>query len=415
MSALTAPPSLVGSATGTRHPLVAPPAPVPASAAEVACVHHASVPLDADPTRSAGGGVARDPALAATAAVAESLERWAASVTQLPLRRASSVPADQRVGLTHWSLHSPSQRGAAGFPHAAAYPDDEWLTAVYDLRTNMTVWVPAALVSLSDEHGALSTSSGLAADPSVTRALLRATQEVVERDAYVTTWLHQLAGREVAVPDLVAEVAPLAGRVRAFDCTQQFNPHPVAVVAGTVPLAGAPRHSLGVACRATWAEAVERAYLEFLQGTVFVGHTLASHPELVGLAPSAVTDFDEHAVYYAVNPDRWDDVPLLRHAVRSAAPSGRADGDVAGQLRRLVSSLARAGVRLYYRELTSDDCNQLGLRVVRVLSPDLAPLHHDHRWPFLGGRTTDVAWRYPDAEARRGGRTFPSPHPHALG
>jgi ribosomal protein S12 methylthiotransferase accessory factor len=71
-------------------------------------------------------------------------------------------------------------------------------------------------------------------------------------------------------------------------------------------------------------------------------------------------------------------------------------------------------VRLLYRELTPVDCNQLGLRVVRVVSPDLAPLHHDHRWPFLGGRTADVGWRYADAPERSAG-SFPSPHPHALG
>ena len=412
--------SLVASATGARHGLVAPPAAVPAAAAQVPGVHHASVPLDTDPGRSAGGGVARDADLAATAATAEALERWAASVAPLPLRRASSVPAGEQVALHEWTLHAPAQRRDPAFPHAAAYPADPWLTEAYDLVTNTSRWVPAALMSLTDDFGALATSSGLAADPSVTKALLRATQELVERDAYVTTWLHQLGGREVPVPALAAEVAPLGGCVRAFDCTPSFSSHPVALVAGTLPLAGAPRHSLGVACRATWAEAVERAYLELLQGTVFVGHLLSAHPELVGMTPEAVTGFDEHAVYYAAAPHRWDAVPLLRHARPSPAPRGPgADpvttDDPTEQLHRLVTALDGAGVRLYYRELTTVDCNQLGLRVVRVLSPDLTPLHHDHRWPFLGGTTADVEWRYPDADRRRGGRPFPSPHPHALG
>ncbi|MDD9369877.1 MAG: YcaO-like family protein [Acidimicrobiales bacterium] len=458
--------SLVASATGARHGLVAPPAAVPASAAQVAGVHHASVPLDADPGRSAGGGVARDADLAATAAVAESLERWAASVATLPLRRASTVPAGEQVSPDAWTLHAPDQRRDPAFPHSAAYPADPWLTEAYDLVTNASRWVPAALVSLTDDFGALATSSGLAADPSVTKALLRATQELVERDAYVATWLHQLGGREVPVPAFAAEVAPLGGVVRAFDCTPRFSPHPVALVAGTLPLGGSPRHSLGVACRATWAEAVERAYLEMLQGTVFVGHVLSAHPELVGMAPGAVTGFDEHAVYYAANPRRWDEVPLLRHAEPAPPPPVRApeadpspeartgtSGETPGtsgvrtgtpgerpgtsgvttgtpgerpgtpgegssparQLHRLVTALGEAGVRLYYRELTTDDCNQLGLRVVRVLSPDLTPLHHDHRWPFLGGTTADVAWRYPEAQQRRGNRPFPSPHPHALG
>jgi len=416
------PTALVELATGTRHALVRPVAAVPPSAAQVAGVHHASTPLDDDPARSAGGGVARDPALAATAAVAEALERWAASVAHLPLRRTADVEAGRRLGLDAFSLHDDAQRARPDFPHARAYPDDPWLTEAFDLVTNEPVWVPAALVSLTDEHGALATSSGLAADPLVTRALLRATQELVERDAYVTTWLHQLGGREVAAPALESEVAPLGGEVRVFDCTPAYSPHPVALVTGTLPLAGAPRHSLGVACRATWDAAVERAYLEMLQGTVFVGHRLAAHPEVVGLPADAVRGFDEHALYYSANPGRWAEVPLLRHATTAPAPApapgttdGPGDDDPAGALHHLVTSLAAAGVRLAYRDLTSDDGHQIGLRVVRVLSPDLAPLHHDHRWPFLGGRTAEVAWRYPDAAARRGGRSFPSPHPHALG
>jgi ribosomal protein S12 methylthiotransferase accessory factor len=414
---LSVEPTLVERATGTRHALVAPPAAVPASAAQVPGVHHASTPLDTDAARSAGGGVARDPRSAATAAVAEALERWAASVARLPLRRTSGVPCHVRcLPLDEWSLHSPAQRAHPSFPHRAAYPDDPWLTEAFDLGTNEPVWVPAALVALTDEHGALATSSGLAADPLVSRALLRATQELVERDAYVTTWLHQLGGRDVPVPELGADVAALGGEVRAFDCTQDFSPHPVALVTGTLPLAGAPRHSLGVACRATWAAAVERAYLEMLQGTVFVGHRLAASPDLVGLAPQAVTGFDEHAVYYAANPARWPDVPLLRHATPAPAPvSGGDEDDPAGELERLAVTLGRAGVRLLYRDLTSVDGHQIGLRVVRVLSPDLAALHHDHRWPFLGGRAADVTWRYRDAGARCGGRRFPSPHPHALG
>lgn len=453
---------LVAAASGPRHPLVSAPVMVPTAAADIPGVHHASVAYELDPTRSAGGGAARRPVAAAVAAVAEALERWAAAHATLPLRRTSSgvfedLPlgssrkssktrradaGDQQIGLAEWSLHSDAQRQQPGFPYARAYPDDPWLTQVYDLATNQPWWVPAALVSLADDFGALSTSSGLAADMSVITALLRATQELVERDAYVVTWLHQLGGREVPVPQLAAEVAAHGGNVRAFDLTQDFNSHPVALVTGTVSLAGKPRHAVGVACRATWLDAVEKAYLEMLQGTVFVGHQLATHPNLNGLPASAVTGFDEHAIYYSANPDRWDDVPLHRDARPAATPPGGsslpadpngADGNPDGepdsapnsdaspdagpptQLHELVTGLAAGGVRLFYRELTTVDCNQLGLRVVRVLSPDLAPLHHDHRWPFLGGRTPDVTWRYRDAPERGGAREFPSPYPHALG
>ena len=94
-----------------------------------------------------------------------------------------------------------------------------------------------------------------------------------------------------------------------------------------------------------------------------------------------------------------------------SSPHPRPDDEIAA----LVDALTAAGVRLYYRDLTTVDVNQLGITVVRVLSPDLTPIHHDHRWPFIGGRANDLQWRYPDGEERRGNRAFPSPFPHALG
>lgn len=409
--------NLVESATSARHGLVAAPSIVAASAADPPGVVHASVPRDDDLGRSAGGGAARDVASATTAAVAEALERFAAVHATVPVRLASNVATARRVTLAECTLHSARQRADDPFPHPSAYPSDEWLSEMFDLGTNQTWWVPAALVSLVETYGPLATSSGLAAAPSVVTALLRATQELIERDAYVTTWLHQLAGREVHQPSVADEFAALGGEARVFDLTPAFSPHPVALVAGTTYLAGRPRPSLGIACRARWSDAVEKAFVECCQGTVFVGHLLAARPDLYGMGPDRVTGFDEHAVYYGANPGQWTEVPLLRFAAAATPPadSPAADSSDADQLRELTTKMAAAGARLLYRELTTVDCNQIGLRIVRVVAPELTPLHHDHRWPYLGGRAADVRWRYPDADQRTGGRSWPSPFPHALG
>lgn len=409
--------TLVERACSARHGLVGPPMVIPATAADPPGVVHASVPMDDEPSRSAGGGAARSLEAATTAAVGEAIERYVAVHATVPVRRVGQVPAAGRVLLPECTLHSKTQRDHPEFPHRSSYPTDEWLGEMFDLATNEACWAPAALISLVDDYGPLATSSGLAAAPTATRALLRALQELVERDAYVTTWLHQLGGREVDEPAVSDELAALGGGARVFDLTPRFSPHPVAIVAGEVALAGRRRPSIGIACRATWADAVEKAFVECCQGIVFVGHRLTARPELFGLDAGRVTGFDEHAIYYAANPQRWAEVPLLRHAVPAPrpgdAPSAGA-GDVT-ELEELVMTLAGAGVRSLYRDLTTADANQAGVRVVRVVTPALTPLHHDHRWPYLGGRTVDIGWRYPDAARRGGDRPFPSPFPHALG
>lgn len=409
---------LAQRATGRRHGLVEAPVLIPQSAADPPGFHHASV---AHEGRSGGGGASRDPALAAEAAVAEVLERWCAVEADLDLQPASRVDPARCLRLRDFALHTDAQRSDPDLPPHFASAGDELVTLVHDLRTNEAWFAPASLVTMAPDHGALATSSGLAADPSVVRALLRATQELIERDAYVTTWVHGLGGRRVPSAEADAALAATLGAsAQVYDLTPAWSTHPVAAVTGCVPLAGRPRYSLGLACRSTWAEAVEKALAELLQGTVFIGHHLHQHPELGALAPDEVVDFDRHAVFHSVAPAGWPDLPIHRAAVPADAPAdapserpGASDDD---RLADLLDATGRAGIRFAYRELTSPPVHQLGLRVVRVVSPELTPLHHDHRWPFLGGGAGDASWRYPDADARRDPSTpYPSPHPHALG
>ncbi len=404
--------------SGRRHGLTATATPIPRGASDPALVYHASVADEpnASDLRSAGGGVGRSAEAAETAALAEALERYAASAVSLKTVELSEDATDHLgtpvIGLDQWTLHSDEQREDARFPYRDGYPTTVAYTFAHDVATNTSVLVPATLVALRRDYGALATSSGLAADFAPLKALLRAVQELVERDAYVTTWVHGLPGRPQPSESLNAEVAAIGGSVRVYDLTPDYSPHPVACVAGTLPLRGRARNSLGLACRADWNSAVEKAYLEFVQGTMFAGHQLANRPELFGLTPETCVGFDEHAIYWSAREDRWWDLPL--HA--GGAPSTRSfDAGPASdvdQLTALVAALSARRIRLYYRVIPAAGLDQLGLRVVRAMSPDLVPLHHNHNWPFLGGTAPHREHRYPDLEPLT---AYPSPYPHALG
>lgn len=434
--------SLLERAIGHRHGLVPPPLSISATPADLDGIHNWSVAYSADdPWRSAGGGVGWTRDIARNSAIAEALERYAAVSYQLPLFdrtgqpttsplypsplgdsiRSQSGPAStaaftptEVLGLSDFTLFSPEQERQPDFPHKTTLENDVPLTDVYRLLTNQPVLAPAALVGLTDAYGALPTSSGLAAAPTVEHALLRAVQELVERDAYMATWLHGLVPpRSPLEPSLEEPVADRGGWVAAFDITPSYSNHSVAIVLGDLPMAGVPRISLGIACRASWHEAVDKAYLEWTQGVIFAGHRARREPDLQLSTAHEVRDFDDHAVYYTRHPDRWEELPFMTKPGPLVEARSAADDPDEKSAEALIHRLEEHGIRLYYRDLTLIDLAQIGLRVVRVLSPDLTPIHSDHRWPHLGGTTADVNRRYPWAAEQTS--IYPSPHPHPLG
>ena len=454
-------------------------------ACDVAGLHNWAVPADAaEPWQSVSGAVAWQAAAAEAGAISEGLERLAAAQVPLALQTRAQLLASGEAMLdeTQFALFSQAQRAAPGAIWPMPQQGDDWFAQVHRLRFGeapSSVWVPQELVGLGPREGAArmpSTSSGLAAHRDSVHgpwlALLRAAQELLERDAFAVTWLHGLGGRELPVPaHWAARAQALGGTLRAFDLTQTWNPHPVIAMLGGAPMEGAPRWVLGLACRATLDAALEKAALEWAQSLAFAGFMLRERAHQLPRQAADLRGFDEHAAFYSLRPELWAELPLLAHAkpvnlnscssqywlehqqklaaglstaeeVTGAAQprnsmrglGGVQDHDEPGaqsevksdaqkqvdadlraakpQLQALTQQLHGAGIELLYRELTTRDVAAAGLRVMRVLSPQLAQLHADERAPFLGGRTPDWRWRYPQGEPHG---DFPNPMPHPLG
>lgn len=296
---------LMHQAVGQRHGMVLPPQRAPLSMADADIVHY-GVPRRIDsPWESASGGVARRERDARLAAIGETVERAASGLVQLPMRPRHDIPPDERIDAEDFALFTPDQRAQPGFPHGSIYDPDCPYVEVFSLVDNSPVWVPQPFVSLQDPHRTgVPNSSGLAAGPDPHAALLRGVQELIERDALMTTWLHGLSGRAVAPPSpLVSEVARLSGEFTVLDLTPAYSPFPVAAVMGGIPKRGVWRYSLGVACKHDWDSAVDKAYLEWNQGVLFAG----VYGELADVSriqkDTELHSFDEHAMYYTLYPE----------------------------------------------------------------------------------------------------------------
>ncbi len=367
------------------------------------------------PWESASGGVGRTEEDAKLAAIGEAVERYCATINNLPLKSKTTVAATELVDARAWCLFTDEQRNNPAFPFGNIYSETCMYTNAFNFQTNKKLWVPHPFIALRDDYQTgVPTSSGLAAGPTAFQALLRAIQELIERDALMITWLHSVPARAIQLPEkYIQEVSGLGGEVWAFELTPAYSPFPVIAVAGGIPKRGEWRYSLGVACRETWESALDKAYLEWNQGVLFAG-IYEKHADTTSIKdPSKVKSFDEHAIFYTLYPEKWLHLPMFKNkdTVHEVTVKGKPMTTL-NALKAARRALAKNNIRLYYRELTTMGADQLGLHVMRATSPDLAPIFAHQEWPLLGKLDTMLSSRYPWAPRDL---EFPNVMPHPLG
>jgi ribosomal protein S12 methylthiotransferase accessory factor len=407
---------LLPLAANNRHGLVFNPQTAQLSKSDIPDIFHVGVPFSStNQWKSASGGVGRDRQSATLAAIGEGVERYSAAIIQVPLKAKNTVPKQHRLDAEQWTLFTQTQRKEKDFPYGNLYAEKCLYTNVYELASNKEYWVPHPLVVLRDDYETgIPTSSGLAAGQTTTIATLRALQELIERDALMATWQHSLPGRAIKTPAKYAKsVDSSQGEITVFDLTPTYSPFPVMAVMGGIPIRGKWRYSLGVACRETLAEATEKAFLEWCQGVFFAG-VYPKYADTNNLSsPADVRSFDDHAIYYTQNPNEWHKLPILKNKDRLSPPSNTGKNLLPKAALQLgIKMLTAQGIRLFYRDLTTIDALQSGVRVVRGLSPDLLPISAHQNWPFLGGTANNAKLRYKWATKPT---IFPNPFPHPLG
>jgi ribosomal protein S12 methylthiotransferase accessory factor len=365
---------------------------------------------------------------AATAAIVEALERYCAS--QRPpgslVRAAPASLAAPALSPGEFVLYSKRQYAEPGMLYRQ--PDDELTWVLGALAgSNRPVYVPAALVFLDladpTELFAQPTSNGLAGGRGLDAAVLSGLYELVERDAFLVTWLARLSPARIELGTQAGIVDEVRRHYRrfdvelvAFDATNDVG-IPV-VIALAVDRSGAlPAASVGLGCNLDAEIALRRAVMEVVQVRT------ASVP-LHRLEPRArrvdryedVRTLEDHATF-AANPDNLHELDFLFDggAVRPLDEREPPPADTADALAVCCDRLGAAGSTPVYVDLTLPDLEPYGLRIVRTLATGLQPMHFGTGQERLGGRR-------PFEVPRRLGRAMrdleeaelnPCPHPLA--
>lgn len=339
----------------------------------------------------AGWGKGFTIAGAVLSAVGEAIERYSASMVdpeKIIWKRPDELDGDV-MDPRDLGLYSEEQYDRADFPYVRFEPSitHPWILGSW-LKNRKPVWLPALFVLLSIElHReqliAQGTSNGLAASSDKDDAALRAILELVERDAFMSTWLTSSPAQRIQLDDTLDPLlrTVLEG-IEVLGATVEVYRLPASVIGTTVLCLALgdgdeyPGVTFGLGCDLDPRAALRQAVLELGQTGPYLRRMMRSKVLTAAGDPSGVRQMFDHAAYYfpkeratAFDRLRSDPTPVLLADLKSVTRRSLPD---------CAAALDQAAVRMALVDVTSADVATGPFSVMRAVSPDLQPIWYGY-------------------------------------
>jgi ribosomal protein S12 methylthiotransferase accessory factor len=340
--------------------------------------------------KATGFGVGVSSVEATTKAIGEALELYAASrcpenelLYSSPAALTEAFLDPRQVG-----LYDRDQYEKTDFPFERFHSRSRiaWTRGQW-LDTGAAVWLPAFLTYFGahvsiEQSFAQVTTCGLATGTSVEDASIRAICELVERDAFMITWLGQVSARRLLTDSALDQQTraivskfEIEGLVMRFYLLSVGIDIPVVLCLILGDGNSWPGATVGLGAHANLVMATRKAVLEqALMGPALRRAMLAGKPRIPARASQIRTTLD-HALYY---------VPKRRALAFDFLESGKLGPVFLSKLERPetvsldfhVRRLRDAGVRVAVKDLTPPEvAAKSPFRIVRALGTMLQPMH----------------------------------------
>jgi ribosomal protein S12 methylthiotransferase accessory factor len=327
---------------------------------------------------------------AVLSAVGEAIERYSASLIdpdKIVWKRPDELEGDV-LDPRDLGVYSDEQYKRDDFPYVrfdSSIPHP-WVLGNW-VNESEPVWLPALFVFLSIElHReqliAQGTSNGLAASTDKDDAALRAILEIVERDAFMATWLTAHPTQRLQLDDTLDPLllTVLKG-IEGLGATVEVYSLPASVVGTTVLCLALgdgdqyPGVTFGLGCDLDPTAALRQAVLELGQTGPYLLRMMRLGVLKPAEDPGGVREMLDHAAYYfpkeratAFDRLRSHETIALRDLKSVAKRS----------LKDCAAALAKAGVRVALVDVTSADVATGPFSVMRAVSPDLQPIWYGY-------------------------------------
>ncbi|AUT03317.1 bacteriocin biosynthesis protein SagD [Nostoc sp. CENA543] len=334
-------------------------------------------------------------------AVGEALERYCGSIVdrrQIIIDSYESL-ADVAIPPQVFFSFSQQQYSDPNFPFPTFDPkiQTSWVTAV-NLHSQQQILLPAASVYLNFCSHQLGdcilpvTTNGMASGLSVEFAAYRGLCELIERDAFMITWLNRLPVPRIDFthqPGIETAIARNYARfgieLMAFDLTTDIQVPVIAAFA--IDRSGeSPALVTGLGCDLDGATALRKAIFEVCQirphdiSRMLAGDGANLHQY------QDIQDLKDHSAFFYTTA-RLGELDFLlhhNHGREIADLQTCRDYTESERLQSVVQKLHQVGAEAYLVDVTTPDVAPLGFRVVRTLASELVPIYFGYGQEPLG-------------------------------
>lgn len=326
--------------------------------------------------RELGAGTAESSSVAREQAIGEAIERYCLSVyDENKLSHGYAEESDERVAPDIFNKSNKSIFNAAYY----------WANAT-EYRSNNNVKIPAHLVyfpfQASEQFIRNPTTTGAATHMSYHAATRAAIQEVVERDAYIISYLNKLENPHIG--------ADLVDKANATSTVEEFREYgfeptlvyltldvPVHVVLSVLVDQCNGNISCGLSANFEFDAAIHDALFES-----YHTYSFARDLDQPDEPPrDNITSLEDRAKYWLAKSDTIGMNHWLGdgHTTLNELPSA------VGSTRSLLEWFSENDMNVYVADVSTTDTLQRHFKTVRTVIPKLHPMHLVEPWMYTGG------------------------------
>jgi len=339
-------------------------------------------------------------------AIGEGIERYCGAFQHeeriLFKSAAEAELAGKVITMEDVELYSEQEMQHPEFPFKIPARDEvtTWVTGT-GMLDDEKYYVPASMVYIpyvpydkekkSDFLG-LAVSSGQACHTDKNLATLSGLCEVIERDAFMLTWMRRLEAPRVnyMADPFMKEVwdgyfEGCDAEFHMFDITRDVNV-PTMLCIGQSKTEKGRFSCVGAATRPNARDAAYKALIEAAQGMVWCRDLIRTKPDWKPEERYAnIRDFEDHVRLYC-EPEMEQHLDFLmktEHEVTLADYDENLAVPENG-IKHCISELKKADLNPIYIDLTSPDIEEFGFHICKVFIPGTAQLCAVHGLPGLG-------------------------------